>query len=193
MSLQTWFTRLASIEHPSDLLWHWGERGQIFVARIAMAMPRRDVRLTEREWDAVAWNTSYYGALIFWNPQICFDTRLVLLHALSDLIIQIGYETPTIHGGVYMFWDVLQPEADYDSLVDPVPAQAQHVELRQHLYGKLVSQLSHANRALQLGALHGLSHLGDERTPELVTSVQANLFDDEVRQFANSAARFELI
>jgi hypothetical protein len=156
-----------------------------FIERVAQ-LATEDISLTPDEWDRLLWNLPLYAGPILNDRGVDLRERVRLLDSLAAVLTKT---TPLLEGELasFMFWDVVVHAYQNHSL-----GHDEALVLRTALFDAMASQLHQSNKALQMSALHGLNHLHDPRTYDLVASLRDSFADDEVRRFSHSAAAFAL-
>jgi hypothetical protein len=169
---------------PGEFEWSYSARHQrYFIDRVAQ-LAREDISLAADEWDTLLWNLPMDAGGILIAAGVELADRLRLVRSLAAVVLKVTPRAEEELSG-FMFWDVLV-HTYWNHSFDRVEAAA----VRDSLFAALAAQLQEPSKALQMGALHGLNHLQDPRTGDLVASQRDQFIDDEVREFSESAAVF---
>jgi hypothetical protein len=171
---------------PGEFDWCSDPRERLhFIDRLAQ-LTTEEISLAPDEWDRLLCGLSFYAAEIIIRSGVELSDRVRLVRSLAAVLLKI---TPRVEGEseVLMFWDTII-SFYYNHSLGPEEVSA----LRGTFFDALAEQLRQPNKALQMSALHGLNHLEEPGTADLVASLRDHFADDEVRLFSNAAAAFAL-
>lgn len=210
MSLQSWAERYAAVEGGTS---NWGDRPWRYVFSVRMSQIGADhVTLAPKAWDQVMWNAASDGGEIAWDESEPLTWRLDLLDTLAKLLVTIEPALRPNSSALFMFWDVfiskrrrativsdriflkLPPntQALFRRIESGLPKRSDEPAVADRVFFLLREQLLLGGKQFEKSALHGLNHLEDPETMALIRERRPYLADDEVRSFADSAARFAL-
>lgn len=194
MSSQTWVREVIAVD-PVESDWHWRGKRELFASRWEEFVRDPTLILTASDWNRLCSVVARTSALILWDGRESLSFRLELIRLLRSFLEKMTLDCTEFEPSSYMFWDVIAIQArglDEDALPSlAVELQYRDQAVANSVFDALRAHLSADRKFLQLAALQGLSQLGDPRTPALIDSLRNSLFDDEVRQIAVRAARFE--
>ena len=123
------------------------------------------------------------GEVIFNGTATALEVAVVL-SASAGLTRVFGTATED-NTALFGFWDSVLTHLHEEGL------WVEHPLLREAFFSALLGQLSSHNRYCQLSALHGLNHLRHPRTQLAVDWFLSTAGDQELRDYAATARRFD--